>query len=162
MMASGIAQGILGFLCYVGSVALVLRLVPRVDPVFTVLVASIAIYGATMSALVVAGESLGFWSYSVTYWFFGACFIVFFGAVFKSISLRILLDLLNRPDRRDSYQRVLETYVIQESYQNRLAVVQAKLLASRVDNCFVLTERGRRLASLIVRLQRAFAIERSG
>jgi len=162
MMASGIYQGIFGVFCYVGSVAIFLRLAPRADPVSTVLGAGIATYGAIMFALIVAGEDLGFWPYSVTYWFFAACFVVFFGAVYKSISLHILLDLMKRPARRDSYQRVLETYVIQESYQNRLEVVQAKQLASRVDNYFILTVRGRRLALLIDRLQRVFAIKQSG
>jgi hypothetical protein len=162
MMASGIAQGILGTLCYIGAVTLILRLASRADPVFVVLGAAIVVYVATLFALALAGEGVGFWSYSVSYWFFGLGFIVFFGAVYKSISLRILLGLLRRPGRRDSYQRVLETYVIQESYQNRLVVVQDKFLAKRINNFFVLTERGRRLALLIHLLQRAFAIERSG
>jgi hypothetical protein len=162
MMTFGIAQGVLGALSYAFSVALVLRLSPRTDPVFIVLGSGIAVYGAMLLSLVVLGANVNFWSYSVTYWFFCACFIVFFGAVYKSISLRILLDLLNRPDRSDSYQHVLEAYVIQESYQTRLAVVDAKHLATRVNNRLVLTPRGRRVTLLIDRLQRAFAIERSG
>jgi hypothetical protein len=161
-MALGIAEGILAALCYIGAVTFVLRLVPRADPVLLVLGAPVVVYFTALFVLAVAGAPVGFWPYSVSYWFCVLSFIVFFGAIYKSISLRILLDLLKRPERRDSYQRVLETYVVRESYQNRLEVVQAKSLAKRIDNSFVLTGRGRRIASLIDRLQRAFAIERSG
>ncbi len=90
------------------------------------------------------------------------CFLMAFGGIYKSISLRILLDLLNRPNRCDRYETILNRYVERESYQGRLRILIGDGLATRVPAGFQLTRKGRRIAAAAHALQRLFKIGTSG
>ena len=82
-----------------------------------------------------------------------------FGAVYKSISLRILLRLLERPGHAEDYAAVLARYVTDESFESRLKVMEAYGFAQFTPGGYALTEKGRRLAQTIDWLQRLFAIK---
>ena len=91
-----------------------------------------------------------------------AAFLMAFGALYKSISLRILLDLLDRPGHAGLYSAILARYVAAESFENRLTVMQENGFAVPTPAGYALTDKGRRLAGLVGVLHRLFAIERSG
>lgn len=162
MTELGIYQGLLGFAAYFGAICLVLRLGRRQAPALMSLATGFAAYAVVLGLLILAGQNVPFWSYSVTYWCFVLSFLLAFGAIYKSISLRILLDLFKRPGRCGSYEHVLATYVALESYQNRLTVIQDSGFATRAGERYILSERGRHIASLTAAVQQVFAIRRSG
>ena len=103
-----------------------------------------------------------FWPTSAIYWFMVLCFLMGFGAIYKSISLRILATLLSRRDWREEYQAILDQYVRQDSYHDRLQILVKEGFAIRDQQKFTLTARGRRIARTVLALQRAFQIEKSG
>jgi hypothetical protein len=108
------------------------------------------------------GQRVLFWPLSASYWFLTLCFLMAFGAIYKSISLRILLDLLDRPNRSESGEAILKRYVQHESYRDRLRILVTDGLATREHAGFQLTRKGRRIAATARAVQRLFRIERSG
>jgi len=103
-----------------------------------------------------------FWPLFASYSLLSLTFLLAFGAVYKSISLRILGDLLQRPGRSDDYQGILARYIEEESYRARLSLLLSEGLATREDARLRLTPRGWRLANAVSTLQRFFAIRSSG
>jgi hypothetical protein len=59
-------------------------------------------------------------------------------------------------------ESIRATYIEEESYQRRLAVLEAEGFAVREPAGFRLTARGRRLAGAVAAIQGAFAIRASG
>jgi hypothetical protein len=153
--------GAVAFLAYLISVAALLRR-SEGSPAKTAILMALALYPP---ALLLAGVALGrapFWAFSASYWFLTLCFLMVFGAVYKSLSLRMLLDLLEAPGRSSAKDELFARYIRDVSYRHRLEVIQESGFATRTGEGFTLTERGRGLARIIATLQRAFAIERSG
>jgi hypothetical protein len=154
--------GALGFGAYAAAVAVLLRAIHRWSPALVVTTTSVGAYLATVGVAAGMGRRVLFWPLSASYWFLALCFLMAFGAIYKSISLRILLDLLDRPDRSESYEAIHKRYVQHESYQDRLQILLAEGLATRECAGFQLTRKGRRLAAIAHAVQRFFGIERSG
>jgi hypothetical protein len=160
-MAGSVIAAIAGFVCYLGVSMLLLRR-SSASPAVVVTLAALAMYPATLAATLLLGRTIGFWPFSAAYWFLSLIFLMVFGAVYKSISLRILLDLLERPGRSDEYAAVMQRYVSEESFERRLLVMLDAGLAARGADGFRLTEKGRRISSIVRRVQAVFAIEASG
>ena len=154
--------GICGFAVYFVVVVCLLRLLQRKAPALVAITASVLVYVAVLVIVMLSDWVVMFWYLSATYWFLVLCFLVVFGAVYKSISLRILFDLLNRPARSELYARILEHYIEQESYMSRLQVMMSNGLAVQLPTGFQLTEKGRRIAATVRAIQQAFNIQRSG
>ena len=161
-MKQALSFGVAGFTAYVGTVLVMLRVSHRTTPALVVTASSLVVYVTMIAVAASLGRPVLFWPASATYWFLAACFLMGFGAIYKSISLRILLDLLNRPGRADRYEGILNRYVQEESYQRRLSVLQEAGLAIRGAAGYEVTPKGRRLAAVVDALQRLFRIESSG
>jgi hypothetical protein len=157
-----IATGTIGFGAYLLLVFIGLRALRGVAASAVVTGASVIVYFGTVAAATVFGSVVRFWPLSATYWFLALCFLMVFGAIYKSISLRILLDLLRRPHGTDRYDAVLGRYIEGDSYPNRLQVMVDSGLAVRDSRELRLTDKGRRLAAAVARLQALYKIERSG
>ncbi len=153
--------GAAGFAAYVGTVLLMLRVSNRTTPALVVTTSALAVY-VTMIVAASLDRTVLFWPMSAMYWFLSACFLMGFGAIHKSISLRILLDLLNQPGRADRYEGILTRYVQQESYQRRLGILEEAGFAIRGAAGYEVTPKGRRLAATVDALQSIFKIECSG
>ncbi|MBI2770760.1 MAG: hypothetical protein HYX47_14130 [Burkholderiales bacterium] len=162
MGASGFTQGIVAFGAYVLLVLAALRLAPRVEPALVAVAAAFVACIAALPALSVLAPGFNFWVYLVSYWFLATCFLMAFGAVYKSLSLRILADLLARPGRSDDYQDIFSRYLVEDSYQNRLSVIRDKGLVTVTGGSYELAEPGRRLARRVQKVQLWFGITRSG
>ena len=112
---------------YLAASSIILRqgtVSPAVAAVGTaVLVYAGAVVGASFS------RNANFWIVSVAFWFPSLVFLMCFGAVYKSVSLRILLDLRARPGEMDRYSAVLARYVMTESFESRLHVMDENGLA---------------------------------
>ncbi len=161
-MRQALGMGAVGFMAYVATVLVLLRAFRRTAPPLVVTGSSVGVYGAMVVAAAGLSRGVMFWPASVTYWFLALCFLLAFGAIYKSISLRILRDLLDRPDRSESYEAIVKRYVQHESYQDRLRILVSDGLATREAAGFQLTHKGRRIAAAAHAIQRFFKIERSG
>jgi hypothetical protein len=154
--------GIGGFVVYLAAVAIVLRLPWAFSPARAVIGVALLAYAAVLAAAAVFGRNANFWTVSIVFWFATLLFLMAFGALYKSVSLRILLDLLDRPGHTGLYSAILGRYVAAESFESRLAVMQENGFAVRTPAGYALTDKGRRLAGLVGALHRLFAIKRSG
>ena len=161
-MKQALGLGLAGFAAYVATALVLLRLSNRTSPARLVTAAGLAVYAAVVAVAAMSGRGVLFWPMSAAYWFFTLIFLMGFGAIYKSISLRILLDLLERPGHADRYDAILNRYVQHESYHHRLSLLTEGGLARRGPAGCEVTPRGRRLAAIVQVLQGFFKIEYSG
>jgi hypothetical protein len=162
MMKQALGVGVAGFAVYVAAALVLLRVSNRMSPALLVTTAGLAVYAAVLGVAVMSGPGVLFWPMSAAYWFLTLAFLMGFGAIYKSISLRILLDLLDRPGHADRYEAILNRYVQHESYQHRLSVLTEGGLARRGPAGCEVTSKGRRLAAIVEALQGFFKIAYSG
>ncbi|MDA9536567.1 hypothetical protein ACM41_09845 [Bradyrhizobium sp. CCBAU 21362] len=93
---------------------------------------------------------------------FGVMGYVFaFGAVYKSVSLDILLGLAERPDRTAPLSDVVEGQV-PALFRGRAKILIDGGLVEQVDPRFAATAAGQIMAKRIARLRRAFGIGDTG
>ncbi len=86
-----------------------------------------------------------------------------FGAVYKSISLRMMLHLLNRPKKSDYYDAILQNYIKDQSYTNRISILLEKeMIAESEKDTFSITKKGAFYARNLWLIQQVFSIKESG
>lgn len=151
-----------GFLAYLAAILVLLRLVDRMSPALVVTGTALVVYLGMLAVAAGLERPVLFWRMSAAYWFLTGSFLMMFGAIYKSISLRILLDLLDQPSWSDRHQAILDRYVERESYEERLRILAKDGLATRSPAGFQLTPKGRRLAAAVKRCQDLFRIAQSG
>jgi hypothetical protein len=161
-ICADVAFGIAGFVAYLAVIALVLRSPWGSSPARAAIGIALLAYAAVVAAAALFGRNANFWTVSIVFWFATLLFLMAFGALYKSISLRILLDLLDRPGQAGLYSAILARYVAAESFESRLRVMKENGFAVATPGGYALTDKGRRLARLVGALHRLFAIERSG
>jgi len=161
MMPDAMLIAVGGFTGYLALVLVALRLSNAAPAVIVIASAFAAYLGMTVAVAAVSPPFL-FWPTSAVYWFLSICFLMVFGAVYKSISLRILAELCMRPGRRDDYQAILGRSVHSERFKGRVRILIADGLATDDGDGLMLTRKGRRIAGAVAALQRLFRIERSG
>ena len=157
----GILAGALGFAAYVVLVAVSLRIATRASPAKVALILAFLAYAILLAVVVVLAPPVKFWALSTTYWFLVTCFLMIFGAVFKSVSLRILGDLLNEPCRAATGDAIAR-YVEKDSFADRLDVMVKVGFARLTAAGYELTPKGIRVASVMHWLHRVFMISKSG
>lgn len=159
---SELPTGAAGFVIYVATVAVLLRRTWARSPAHIAVGSAMLIYVGVIAAAMLRDGSVKFWTLSIFFWFPTVVFLMVFGATYKSISLRILVDLLGRPAQAELYSAVLARYVEAESFEKRLDVMLENGFATLSDEGYALSEKGRRLTRGVSALQKLFAIERSG
>ncbi|MEM9204757.1 MAG: hypothetical protein AAGA88_00355 [Pseudomonadota bacterium] len=162
MICAGIAQGLFAAVAYFLVLLIALRVLRRTDPMFTVLAVALVAYACMFGLLIAAGQIVNFWIFSTSYWFFVLTFLMAFGAIYKSLSLQILLQLSHKPGRQESAEVLRMQYVFGRSYSDRLSLLVERGLVAKTLSGLSLTAEGRALANRVRAAQRAFGIERSG
>ena len=147
---------------YVLVVMAGLRVARRIEPALLVVASAIAVWLFSLAVLAIAGSEFNFWVFMAGYWFLATSMLMAFGAIYKSLSLRILMDLHAQPDRVDDYNRIFSRYLVQDSYENRLGVIRDKGFVELRAGRYELTSRGRRLANSVRTVQLWFGISGSG
>jgi len=161
-MQASVALGAAGFVFYVAAVAVTLRLRRTASAAFVAITVALFAYVAALVVAIDLNRAVNFWTTSIIFWFVTMIFLMAFGALYKSVSLRILVDLLARPGQAELCSAILQRYIVTESFENRLALILENKWAIPTSAGYVLTERGECLARLIAALQRMFVIQRSG
>ncbi len=160
-MAWSIVQGVSGFALYLGLVLILLRACARAEPAKIVVNAAFGGWVLTLALSIAIGQSINFWAFSTAYWFLALNFLMAFGAIYKSISFRLVAHLNGKPHRDDTYE-ALRLHVLEQSYRERLTLIAEKGYAHHTGERFRLTRKGQRLASWLRHAQRIYRIERSG
>lgn len=163
MMQPSMALGTIFFAIYLITILLALRVLRKSTPTTVVCGSAVIVY---MFSLIFIGSrnwQINFFSYSSLYWFLTLSLLMLFGAIYKSISLRMMLHLLNKLGKKDSYDTILENYIKNQSYSNRIDILfQKQLIKNSGANSFNLTEKGVKFAKKIALVQRIFSIKESG
>ena len=99
---------------------------------------------------------------SAAFGFVALCVLMPFGALYKSVLLRMLGDLSRAAGRALPEQQLLARYIEEDSFGRRVDILLAQGHAERETERLRLSAKGRRTAAGIRLLQRAFAIRTSG
>jgi Ca2+/Na+ antiporter len=141
--------------------AIARRAASSIPPVIILAIAAVISHGASVLLGVAAMPHLQYWN-AASIFSFGAMLYVFaFGAVYKSVSLEILLDLGGRPNRQAPLADIVERHV-PDIFRGRTDILVEGGQVERAGSLFVVTVSGRKLADQIARIRRAFAIGDTG
>lgn len=161
MIADSFLAAIAGFTIYVLAVAVALRLWHE-NPPFVSIGMTVPTYAVTLLLAIGLGGKISFWHFSALYSAFVLSFLMAFGAVYKSISLRLLLDLYDAPQHTNAYDDVLDRLVRQDSFEARIEVMKRSGFVRLDNDLLVLEDKGLRMARAIHSIQTLFGIEKSG
>ena len=143
-------------------VVLVLLRVTRRSPALVVTGSATLVYVIVLIASSAFVTRLAFWPFSSAYGFLTLSLLMVFGALYKSVSLRMLGDLSKVSGHAVPERELLAHYIEEDSFGRRVAILLDQGHAERGADGLRLSIKGRRFAAAIHRLQRAFAIRASG
>lgn len=112
-------------------------------------------FGVVLGILVV--PQFHYWDAASIFGFCVMAYVFAFGAVYKSVSLDILLGLMGRPGRKAPLSQIIEQQV-PNLFQGRTKTLVDGGLVEQVGTLYAATAAGRNMASRIGRLRRAFGI----
>ena len=150
-----------GFIVYVIFLMSALRLARRTAPAVLAVGCAVGTYGVLICAAAFT-VTFRFWPVSAFYWFFVIAFLMVFGAVYKSISLRILSELFDRPHHSEHYDAIRKRYIERSSFTERTRILRSLGWADENGERLVLTEKGLRIARGVRAVQLLFGMDRSG
>ena len=159
-------------LCGVAGVALfiaispVLQLLgrlamPAVAPVAILAFAALMAHAVSSLLGIALIHPFAYWNAAAIFCFGVMSYVYVFGAVYKSISLRILLDLTRRPARTIAFSDISDRQIPEIFNERSVILIEGGLVAADGDT-FVPTPAGERLAARIARARRLFAIGDTG
>jgi hypothetical protein len=154
-MREAFVFGAAGALVWLAVVLVLLRISKR-SPALIVVASAGVVYVALLAI------SPAFWPFSAAYGFLTLCVLMLFGALYKSVSLRMLGDLSKTAGHALPEQELLARYIEEDSFGRRVAILLDQGHAERSAEGLALSSKGRRIAAAIARLQQAFAIRASG
>lgn len=162
----------LSFLCGLAGVALFIAIspalqllgrltMPTVAPVAILAFASLTAHALSSLLGVTLVHPFAYWNASAVFCFGVMSYVYVFGAVYKSISLQILMDLTRRPARTIEFTDISDRQ-IPEIFNERSAILIEGGLVHADSDTFVPSPSGQRLAAKIARARRLFAIGDTG
>ena len=162
MNAAEAAAGALWFALYAAAVLAGIRGMPQRSPAVIAVGSAILLTAAAFPMATLAPIAGNFWRDLAVFCFLAICYLMIFGAVYKSVSLRMMLDLLRAPAQRMSAEELFRRSINSESFQARIQVMIAQGLATQSAAGFALTPKGRGIARGTRMLQCLFGIQTSG
>lgn len=162
MTAGEFGAGLLWFVLYALAVFIGVRLWPRRSPAIIAVGTALLAAVFSLPAAHLLRIDANYWRSLFVFAFFSIVYLMAFGAVYKSISLRMLLDLSRAPARRMRADDLFSHYVGRESFQARIEVMVAQGYAKRSSGGIQLTPKGHRLAVAVESIQGIFRIASSG
>ncbi|MDA9498821.1 hypothetical protein [Bradyrhizobium sp. CCBAU 11357] len=126
-------------------------------PVTLLAIAALVSHGLGVALGIVAIPQFQYWDAASIFAFCVMAYVFAFGAVYKSVSLEILLGLVDRPGRTAPLSEIIERQV-PDLFQGRIGILVDRGLVERVDSGLSATTAGRKMAAHVGRLRRAFGI----
>lgn len=150
-----------GVLLWLAVVPVLLRVMRR-SPAIIVIGSAALVYAVLLAGSLAMSVPLAFWPFSAAYGFLTLCLLMIFGALYKSVSLRMLGDLSRTAGGAMAERELLERYIEEDSFGRRVAILLEEAHAERTADGLQLSAKGRRIAAGIQLVQRTFAIRASG
>ncbi len=158
-----VCLAVIAFISYTLNVLIVLRLARSASPAMMVCVNAILVYVIGLLTIGFYGSHINFFTFSSVYWFFAISLLMYFGAIYKSISLRMMQHLLCKPNKSDYSDILLESYIQNQSYSQRVEILLKNgMLHKNENSTLTLTKKGNTLAKLTCVIQNIFSIKDSG
>lgn len=105
---------------------------------------------------------IDFLIFCCTYLFLFLLFTQIFSIFYKSISLRIIQDLMLRKRGSANFQWIYEELIVKDSYRRRILELENMGIVNINGDNILLTSRGYRISQLLVAIQKKFNIIHSG
>jgi hypothetical protein len=165
MTVVSFACGLAGILLF-AMLAPVMQTVARrmnapIAPVAILAIAAVVSHVASVLLGVMTVRQFQYWNAASIFGFGAMLYVFAFGAVYKSVSLEILLDLARRPGRTATLLEIVDRKA-PEIFLGRTDILIGDGLVERAGSCFVVTGTGRATAGRIAQMRRAFAIGETG
>lgn len=159
----GWTWAIMAFVVFLMSLPVALRAAGKQRHVVEIVVGVAACpFGVCLTLLAKMSGSDSLWSFTALYAFLFAVFLQAFGVVYKSISLRMLSELVNLPGRCLAIEESHCKLVAEDAYLRRVANLREGGLVTQDGQDVQLTAKGRQVVGWISTLQRLFGIASSG
>src|ERR1700722_13814356 len=152
-------NGFILFLILMCTMLILLRITKKPSPPTLFCLSSLLFYTTGKIVLIFLQIPLKFFQFSASYWFWTFSTMMVFFAVYKSISLRMMMNLQRRPS---TLNEILSNYIQQESYTSRIDVLVQNELIKKTSGGYQLTLKGKRCAMIIGLVQKLFNINQSG
>jgi len=107
-------------------------------------------------------QPLAFWPLSAAYGFLTLCVLMAFGALYKSVSLRMLGDLSKAAGWALPEQELLARYIEEDSFGRPVAIVLKQGHAERTAEGLTLSRKGHRIAAASLGCSRRSPFARAG
>lgn len=159
------AVGLIAVIVFV-LLAPALQLVARarawpLAPVMLLAIAAVISHGLGVALGAMLVPQFQYWDAASIFGLGVMGYVFAFGAVYKSVSLEILLGLADRPGRRAPLSEIIEQQV-PSLFEGRITILLDGGLVEQIDARFAATAAGRNMAARIGRLRRAFGIGDTG
>ena len=133
----------------------------RLAPVILLAIAAVISHGLGVVLGLVIVPRFQYWDAASIFGFCVMGYVFAFGAVYKSVSLDVLLGLVDRPGRQAPLSDIVEGQV-PALFLGRAAILVDGGLVEQIDSRFAPTAAGRTMAGRIGRLRRGFGIGDTG
>jgi hypothetical protein len=137
------------------------HLTPNVAPVSILAIAVVIAHVVSSLLGTIFLHPFVYWNAAAIFCFAVMSYVYVFGGVYKSISLRLLMDLSRRPGRTVEFSDIADRQ-IPEIFTERTVILIGGGLVSREGDTYTPTPAGQRLAGRIARIRRLFAIGDTG
>jgi hypothetical protein len=137
------------------------RAISPIAPVAILAIAAVVSHVASVLLGVMTVRQFQYWNAASIFGFGAMLYVFAFGAVYKSVSLEILLDLARRPGRAATLADIVDRKV-PEIFRGRTDILISDGLVECARSGFVVTGAGRAIAGRIAQIRRAFAVGDSG
>jgi len=154
--------GVVGFIVYFVTFVTCMRTIKSSSYLKHLTLLAIIIY--VMSVVLLHKINIGtqLSNFSCMYWFLVMCFYFLFFGLYKSISVRVVVDLLNAEHNSLDYSYVVNEYLSNESFNRRLAVLERQGMISKNDGCYSFSNKAKKYIVLYRLIQQMYKIKLSG
>jgi len=151
--------GLFGYVVFACGLLLGRRLMPKTSPVVLLVPVGLASHAAGIVIASALLPSFQYWPYASTFALLVMGHILAFGAVYKSVSLHLLMEFA---DTKGPFPLSAANAQVERLFAGRAAILTESGLVERRGDSYAVTLPGQRLASRIGALQRLFGIKSGG
>ena len=159
------AYGLLGVVLFVIMTPVMQVIVRRasiaIPPVIVLAIAAVTAHGISVLLGAATMQHFKYWNAASIFGFGVMGYVFAFGAVYKSVSLEIMLDLAQRAGRTVPLSDIVDRQV-PDIFRGRANILIDSGFVERAGSSFTATVAGRKLAGRIAAVRRAFAIGDTG
>ena len=131
------------------------------SPIIRHAIVSLTVHAASIGSAIACGAQFTYWHGAAFYWFCVIVFLFVYSAVYKSVSLRVLLRL-SQPNGNSVTFDEISRQLIRPRFEERATIlVEAGHVEFRQGH-FEVTEKGRGMAARFRRVRRLLGIENAG